>query len=153
MLSIFNTGGVIKTWSPGVSVESISSDPINDALSSNSSEKQQVHELVETEKAVASSPLKSEARKDQSSSESSTSDDWSEDETIQLMRVLASIDQGVFDEIPRRTHDIWKKVSGKMGSRSPTACHKQMGKFCAICSIRIVYMDSSIDSLFEISLF
>lgn len=153
MLSIFYIGGKMKTGSPGVSVESIASDPTNDALSGNSSEKQQVHELVDTEKAIASSPLELEAQKDESSSESSTSDDWSEDETIQLMRVLASIDQGVFDEIPRRTHDIWKKVSGKMGSRSPTACHKQMGKFCAICSIWTVQMDISIDSLFEISLF
>jgi hypothetical protein len=120
-------------------------------ISDESPKEHRVQEVETTEKVIVSSSLKRNTAIDDSNSDSSSSNDWSEDETQKLMSVLASIDQGVFDEIPRSTHNIWQKVAGKMDKRSPTECHEQMSKFHFMhMSLFYIHMGISDKLLFDI---
>lgn len=100
-------------------------------VASSTTDAPEENNIQALEKAIASAEL------DTSSSDASSSDDWSEEESQKLMKALASIDQGIFDEIPHPTHEIWKKVASKMDKRSPIACHRQMSKLKFIQNVTV----------------
>lgn len=100
-------------------------------VASSTTDAPEENNIQALENAIASAEL------DTSSSDISSSDDWSKEESLKLMNVLASIDQGIFDEIPLPTHEIWKRVASQMDKRSPIACHRQMSKLKSVQNLTV----------------